>query len=169
MALLSVDNKDIYYLDSGPIQNETYVTLFLLHGHTFYSPIFNRLIPLAPKYNIRIVAITRRDYSGSAPYTSAELEVIMHGDTAAKTGFLQARALEIASFLEKFTQENNLPQSSPDGKQGGIALLGWSLGNVLALSVVGLAQHFPRGLQDNLDPYLRRLVLYGICGPSPWM
>ncbi|KAF8580183.1 hypothetical protein K439DRAFT_1357692 [Ramaria rubella] len=166
MSTLTVNDQNISfaYLDSGPLQNDTYVTLFLLHGHTFYSPIFQHLFPFASKYNVRIVAITRRDYSGSTLFTSAELDVLTSrqepGDIGVKTNFLKERSKEIASFLDIFIQKNKLPKSDPTGKQGGVALLGWSLGNVQALAVVGLAQHLPKDLVDHLEPYFRTLVLY---------
>ncbi|KAL5496029.1 hypothetical protein ACEPAH_3122 [Sanghuangporus vaninii] len=54
--------------DSGvPNESHDYVTLVLLHGFAWHSGIFSRLLPLATKFNSRIILVNRRDYPSSDP------------------------------------------------------------------------------------------------------
>ena len=40
--------------------------------NTYHPGNFKKFIPLAPKFNARVVLVNRRDYPGSAPFTSEE-------------------------------------------------------------------------------------------------
>ncbi|KAF8509059.1 hypothetical protein BU17DRAFT_99234 [Hysterangium stoloniferum] len=162
MPTLTVDDcgTQLFYCDTGPLPNPTYVTLFLIHGHTFYSPIFKRLLPTAPKRNIRLVLITRRDYPGSTPYSLEDLQFIRRANVDMRIDFLKHRTREIASFMDKFIRENSIPKASPDKSQGGVVLAGWSMGNVQGLAVPGLARFLPRELVRSLEPYLKSYIMY---------
>ncbi|KIJ37276.1 hypothetical protein M422DRAFT_33820 [Sphaerobolus stellatus SS14] len=154
------DSPGFLYYDSGaPEISSNYTTIFLIHGHTYHSPIFERLLPLAHKFNLRIVAVTRRDYVGSTPFSQEELDLLRKEDADVKLSFIIERAQEMALFMDKFVAQNKLPKAIADGS-GGVAIAGWSLGNLVALSVVGLADHFPKELAERLEPYLRRVILY---------
>ncbi|KAF8509067.1 Alpha/Beta hydrolase protein [Hysterangium stoloniferum] len=162
MPTLTVNDAgtSLYYLDSGPLPNDTYVTIFILHGFSFHSPVFKRLFPLALTYNLRIVAITRRDYPGSTPSSQNELDVITQGGADDMIRFLGDRAKEIAVFMDKFIQEQAIPKPSADGKLGGVALCGWSLGSLQGLAFMALAADFPPDVVGRLKHYLKTYIIY---------
>jgi len=167
MSFLRVGDDEsspgLLYYDSGaPSGSQNYTTIFMIHGHTYHSPIFDPLLPLASKFNLRFVAVTRRDYVGSTPFSQEELDSLRNGDMKTKKDFLKQRALEVALFMDKFITQNGVPKASAGGTEGGIALAGWSIGNVTGLSVVALAKDFPKDLTDRLEPYFKSLILYGI-------
>jgi pimeloyl-ACP methyl ester carboxylesterase len=173
MPILTVDDagKSLYYLDSGPVPNETYVTIFILHGYAFHSPVFKRLFPLAATYNLRIVAISRRGYPGSTPRSPIELDIIARGDANIKIQVLGDGAREIAVFMDKFIQEQAIPRPSADGRTGGVALCGWSLGNVQGLAFMALGHDDPPGVVERLEPYLKTYIIYGniFCFVHRWL
>ena len=94
----------------------------------------------------------------------------MNGSNAAEhVKFLQARALELARFLVWVIRELNIPKA--DGVAGGLALMGWSLGNVLTTAFLGFLDTYPQDVIDTLKPYLKALFMYGesecsCAGPS---
>ncbi|GJJ10594.1 hypothetical protein Clacol_004821 [Clathrus columnatus] len=156
----------LFYLDSGapgdPLANDTqqqaYITLFMLHGHSFHSPIFNRAIAVAHKYNIRFVAITRRDYHGSSLLTSEDIKAVTHGSTEQRIQTFTERAGEIMEFIKEFIDKNNIPPNSGTGG-GGFSLSGWSLGNLQGFSVLAFGNRFP-DLVEKLTPYFRSYISY---------
>lgn len=117
---------------------------------------------LAPASGLRFVAITRRDYPGSTSFTPAELAVLSNSTDGEKAGFLRDRGLEIAKFMNIFIQKHNLPPISRDGKSGGVALLGWSLGNAFTLAAISSADMLPADAKTRLGSYLRAVIIQGI-------
>ena len=126
------------------------------------TAIFQKVLALAPSSDVRFVAITRRDYNGSTPYTAAEIQVISSGADSQKAQFLQNRGQEIATFIATFMQRNSLPPLSPDGRSGGIALLGWSLGNSFTLATVANVLSYSPVEQNLLASNLRGLIMQGM-------
>lgn len=124
--------------------------------------VFQKVMSLAPKYGLRIVAINRRDHPGSTPFTPAELQVLASGTDEEKGSFVRARGLELATFADNFIKQNNLPPISEDGKGGGIALLGWSLGSTVTLACVANIDSLPAEVQSRFKLYLRAHILQGM-------
>lgn len=155
------------YIDSGTPDppNEGYMTLFALHGGAFHSPIFNRAIALSGEYNIRLVAITRRDYPGSSLLSDEDVQTVIDGPTEKRIQALAERAEEILLFIKQFIDINNIPPISTNGG-GGFSLCGWSLGNVQGLSVLAFGNRYP-DLVEKLSPYLRNYILYETALFSP--
>jgi pimeloyl-ACP methyl ester carboxylesterase len=137
------------------------VTIFILHGYLFHSPVFKRLFPLAATYNLRIVAISRHGYPGSPPLGTQPNYIKTQGNADDKIQVLGNRAKEIAVFMGKFIQEQGIPQPSADGRTGGIALCGWSLGNVQGLAFLALGRNVPPDVAERLEPYLKTYIIYG--------
>ncbi|EJF60558.1 hypothetical protein DICSQDRAFT_155693 [Dichomitus squalens LYAD-421 SS1] len=164
---LNVGNgTTLAYLDSGAPSSRTYTTIFAIHGMGFQSPVWEKVLDLAPAYNTRFVAINRRDYNGSTPYTAGDLNVLQNGTVSEQTAFFQQRGEEIATFIELFIKQNGLPAPSADGKTGGVALLGWSLGNAFGVSTIANIQTYATSTQQTLAKYLRGLVLQGSWSPQ---
>ncbi|KAH8114764.1 hypothetical protein DFH11DRAFT_1508701 [Phellopilus nigrolimitatus] len=159
-AQIDSDGTQFAYIDSGAPQSDTYTTVVCVHGYTFNALNFSRLLPLAHKHDLRIIAPNRRDYAGSTPFSDIELDVLNGKDDHAHMDFLQKRGLEIARFLVWIISEKKIPQSN--GTSGGLALLGWSLGNVTTLSFLAHLGSYPQEIIATLEPYLRTFCLYDI-------
>jgi hypothetical protein len=167
------------YLDSGSPVGTAYETIFIVHGIIFtngmqrvrllsYTYIltsgvatFQKVLKLAPTSGLRIVAINRRDYPHSSPFSPAELDTMATGSDTDKVIFLSNRGLEIMTFIDEFIQQYELPPISGDGKTGGVALAGWSLGNLVTCAAISSAERLSPDCKFRLAKYLRALVLQG--------
>lgn len=116
---------------------------------------------LASSYSFRFVAVTRRDYPGSTPYSTAELAVLTNGTAVEKAKFMTARGVEIATFIDNFIRLYNLPGVSDDGRNGGIAVLGWSLGNAFSIATIASVPTLPADIKQRLAMYTRALIMQG--------
>lgn len=69
----------------------------------------------------------------------------------------------MARFLVWFIDNERIPPRSDNASRasGGISLLGWSLGNATTLSMLAFANTLDPGLMRKLEPYLRKVVIYG--------
>ncbi len=182
MHTATVDDKGTLftYLDSGAVSGDTYTTLVMVHGHTYharkrrliigssflifliiFSETFKKLIPLASKCNLRVVALNRRDYAGSTPCSSEELAALDSADSDAHKSFLTDRGLEIARFMTWFIRKHGIPKASEDGTSGGIALMGWSAGNITTLAFLSYVDSYPSEVIEALDPYVRTQIIFG--------
>jgi hypothetical protein len=111
-----------------------------------------------------LVIVTRRDYGshdivdspGSTPHTEDELEDIKAG----RGIFLQRLGLEVANFLLWFAETHKVPMISDDKKSGGISVMGWSLGAVSPLALLGHPDVIPKESKQQLALYLRQALLY---------
>ena len=86
-----------------------------------------------------------------------------------KTRYLSDRGLEILQFIDQFMQECNLPPLSDDGKTGGIAILGWSMGATFALSAIANADRLEAPARERISQNLRALIMDGMRIPPPSM
>ncbi|EJD01416.1 uncharacterized protein FOMMEDRAFT_111212 [Fomitiporia mediterranea MF3/22] len=154
------NGTELAYIDSGKPSGDTYTTLVCVHGHSYHAQNFSRLLALAKKHNLRIIALNRRDYTGSTPFSQAELQVLKDGTDSEKHEFMRARGLEIAKFLVWVIKELKIPRASEDGTAGGLALLGWSLGNITTIAFLGNLSSFPEDIVQTLEPYLRTFIMY---------
>lgn len=191
MPLAPVDQQGIslYYEDSGVTPgSSTYVTLVIVHGGVFHGgqygttglsfpacwsicaflAVFEPIIAFANHRNVRIVRVNLRDYPGSTPFSSAELEVIHNGSHDEQVALIRARGLELGSFLTWFIRISNIPapssdptESNADRQSGGLSVLAWSAGNCAALSFFAYAHLLPAQDQDLLAGYLRSYILFG--------
>ena len=82
-------------------------------------------------------------------------------DDLAHKAFLRDRGLETAYFLKWIIDEMKIPRASEDGKAGGLALMGWSLGNATTIAFLRYLKTYPSELVAALEPYLRTFFIYG--------
>ncbi|KAL0566317.1 hypothetical protein V5O48_015701 [Marasmius crinis-equi] len=151
------ESVQIFFTDTGPPPNSNdYTTLVIIHGSSFTGATFDSLHDHVHERNMRAVALNRREYPGSTPYTPSELEELHQG----RQSFLDQHALFVGRFLRNLIQEENIPQISRDGKSGGIAVMGWSMGCVTAMTLFSNPDVFDEGLYDLLQNYVKGLVLY---------
>jgi hypothetical protein len=181
------------FLDSRAPQSQDYTTIFAVHGMLFsggalkalYSivytyqirsstAVFKKLLPICLENNIRLVVINRRDYPGSTALTEDELGVF--SDTSEspeqnvrRADFTRARGLELITFMDLFIQKHNLPPiSEVNGKKtGGVALLGWSLGNASTMPAIAEIANVSESTKVRLNAYLRTLIMLGMSGQLP--
>ena len=88
--------------------------------------------------------LNRRDYPGTTFYGSVKLKTLSEGDANDHTAFFKARGVELAIFFDGLIDSLSLPGPTADGKEGGPALMGWSLGNLFTLGTVASASSQPQ-------------------------
>lgn len=126
--------------------------------------IFSRLLQFAPSHNLRVIAITRRDYVNSTRLSASDLALLFSDRPADHGQFLRARGLEIARFLTWVIDELKIPparEPNEGGHNGGIALVGWSLGAATTLAFLRYLPSFPEELAQKLDLYLKTFIIHG--------
>ena len=122
---------------------------------------FRKIISKAHKYNLRVIAIYRRDYAPSSLFTDQELADLGSDDSTKHKAFQQARGLEIARFLLYVIKDLKIHPISDDGKTGGLGLLGWSAGNLTTLAFLRNVDTYPSDIPPILEKYLSGIILYG--------
>ncbi|KAK7025984.1 hypothetical protein VNI00_015814 [Paramarasmius palmivorus] len=148
------DNIKIFFTDSGaPPSSDDYTTVIVLHGSAFVGAGFEALQSLAPTNNIRMVAMNRRGYRGSTPYTDAEIEGFKKGTK----GSLNRVGLVIISFLKTFIEREKIPRAASGG---GVVVMGWSTGVTFTLSLFSDLDSLDSETRSLLEEYLKHLILY---------
>ncbi|KZT20476.1 hypothetical protein NEOLEDRAFT_1039328, partial [Neolentinus lepideus HHB14362 ss-1] len=148
---------ELSFTDTGPVTgSDTYTTVVILHGCGFPAVCFQRLLPYAKQDDVRLVAVNRRPYGGSTKYNEAELEELRTGQIS----FLHRTASELANFLLWFVDTNHIPPVSTSGRQGGICVLGWSLGNSSVMTLLAYPEIIRPEMSAKLERYLRKILLY---------
>ncbi|KAH8989578.1 alpha/beta-hydrolase [Lactarius akahatsu] len=150
------------FLDTGPppIHQKDYVTLVMVHGRGGTADFFSRLLPLAGKLGARVVAINRRDYPGSTPFSEEDRALLFSTtyDTPAASDhadhYMKARAGEFYDFLSQLVKSEELPINS-------IILAGWSLGTAFVNSFLAYGPSFDLELWGaGLSQHIRRVIAY---------
>ena len=167
------------FFDTGPpsLHQNDYVSLVMVHGlggtagpfpistlspgYLSLAGFFSRFLPLAGKLGARVVAINRRDYPGSEPFSEDDRALLLsttHDTPEASENadrFMKARAGELHDFLTQLVKSEELPVNS-------IILAGWSLGTAFVNSFIAYAPSFESwGASAGLSQYIRRVIAYG--------
>lgn len=142
-----------FYTDSGAVDGGEYTTVVIIHGYSFHSGTFQRLNPLAQPNSLRIISVNRRCYPGSSALSADELSTIAEGTDDARAGLLEQQGCDLALFVDGLIDELSIP------KNGGIALVGWSLGTIFLLSLIASVETLPTATQERLSGYVRTVVL----------
>ncbi|EKM49786.1 uncharacterized protein PHACADRAFT_179168 [Phanerochaete carnosa HHB-10118-sp] len=164
MPTAPVDDKGtvFYYEDTGaPNGLSDYLTVVLVHGLTFHSGAFRRVLPYATTYNLRFVTVNMRDYPGSTGYTPEELNAFADPDFTVQDAALRTHGEQLAAFLEYLVRSHEIqPIETVNGKRTkGIALVAWSMGNLLTMTFLGNASKFSAQRTAFLAKYLRTVVM----------
>jgi hypothetical protein len=75
---------------------------------------------------------------------------------------MEKLALEVTHFLLWFIQTYSIPRISNNGKSGGLAIMGWSIGSITSLTVLGQPEVIPETSYRTLEHYLREMILFGL-------
>ncbi|KAI0334193.1 hypothetical protein GY45DRAFT_1318644 [Cubamyces sp. BRFM 1775] len=159
--------------DSGvPTDSADYTTLVIIHGYAWHSGTFIKLLPLAAKYNTRILLVNRRDYPGSEPYSEAERASLPPISLLAGTGtaadeaaalanlkaFMKERARELYDLLVQLVKNEDITAADRKNNKGGIVVAGWSFGSSWMTALLANVAAFP--VEDiKLSDHIRRVVL----------
>jgi len=157
-AIVDDSGAELFFVDSGAVPNSrNYTTVILVHGSGVNGRTLYHLVPYAAASNIRLIIPNRRDYAGSTPYTDQELEALKNGQDSA----MENIAKEMARLCRWFIEMQSLPKISSDRKNGGIVLMGWSLGNATTISLFGWPDAIGKEALGLLEGYIRKLVVWG--------
>lgn len=126
---------------------------------------FDKLNPNAYASNVRLILVNRRGYAGSSTYTNEELNDLK----ADRQVCLEGIAAEIARFLAWLIEQEGIPRVSEDGKNGGLSVMGWSMGAADALAVLGQPNVISKEVYDRLEPSFRQVILYGNVAMDIWV
>ncbi|KAL0563546.1 hypothetical protein V5O48_018520 [Marasmius crinis-equi] len=158
------DDVRLFFTDSGaPPDSTDYTTIVAVHGFGFSGVCFEKLQSQAHAYNLRVVALNRRDYAGSTPFSDDELDALKGGDDTRARGSIERLGLHIALFLRKFVEEEGVPSVTNAGngrKRGGLAVMGWSMGALTAIAPFANPNALGEETYGVLKGYIRDLILY---------
>ncbi|GJE91029.1 hypothetical protein PsYK624_071770 [Phanerochaete sordida] len=158
-AIIDDKGTEIYYMDSGsPLHTSVYTTIVITHGLIVNGAAFERMLPLAGAYSLRIIAMNNRDYAGSTPYTDAELADLVDNDVEVQAAAVRRLGRETASFL-RFVCERLEVLPITTGS-GGVVLVAEGLANISALAILGDVRTMGPELSAALGPYLRKVMLF---------
>lgn len=127
------------------------------------TDVFKKDLPEARQQGIRFIAINRRNFPGSTPFTSSELSAIQVKGAGALeyVQFLLDRGKELVGFIVSAIKQLELPYKNSEG--GGISLMGWSLGNTYMQAIVNclLDVDLPEEWKILFEESLNSLIVYG--------
>ncbi|KAF9523744.1 hypothetical protein CPB83DRAFT_886742 [Crepidotus variabilis] len=154
---------ELAYTDSGAVSGSSnYTTLILVHGCGFNARTFETLHDHAATFNLRTIAFQRRDYPGSTPFTDDEITEIQQGSEE----YLSKTQNMMIDFIRYVVEKLSIPaiwklSGQEAGKlDGGIALLGWSLGSYFPLALFSNPERVTPESRKILGKYLRSLIIY---------
>jgi len=155
MPTVSVrDDLQYFYTDSGTPSASNYKTIIIIHGHTFHSGTFQRLLPLAASRSLRVICLNRREYPGTTPFSPAELKIFASGTEEERTKLIEQQGIDLASFVDALIKQCSLP------KDGGITIAAWSMGNIFLLSLLSSVNLLPTDIKKNLQDYVKNVILW---------
>ena len=88
---------------------------------------------------MQVIALNRRDYVESTLFPEAELSMVRQNGVKSLKAF--TNDCEIMLFFIWLIEFNGIPRAR-EGGGGGLALLGWSLGNVTILAMLAFLREY---------------------------
>ncbi|KDQ06989.1 hypothetical protein BOTBODRAFT_120698 [Botryobasidium botryosum FD-172 SS1] len=150
------DGVTLAYTDTGPVPgSDNYTTLVVLHGSAFNGHGLETLHEYSHQLNLRTIIPMRRDYAGSTKYSDSEIDDLHNG----RKVFIDRLCVQMAEFMKQLV-DSGIPKISSDGKNGGIAIMGWSMGSATAMSLFSDVSLIPAPLYEELQLYVKELVLH---------
>lgn len=129
--------------------------------------VWQRILPYAQKYGVRIIAMNLRGYAGSTPYTALEQAEVDSADVEVQRSAVRRVAREIAGFFVFVCQHLGIPAVYQVGgtseKRGGFVPVAWSLTNMFISSMLGDPITMDDAIRSVLSPFWRHIIMYGEC------
>ena len=135
-------------------------TIILAHARRT-AAVFKRVQDVAINQGVRYIALNRRNYPGSTPYTQEEMNVLINGNKEQKDGWHRDHGHEVGMFIYKLIEKGGIPPISADRKTGGIVIHGWSAGAGDAMAMVAHADTLPEDVRSCLASHMRALIIQG--------
>ncbi|KAJ4470894.1 hypothetical protein J3R30DRAFT_3300017 [Lentinula aciculospora] len=148
----STNETQCYYDDSGVPDTPDYTTYFVVHGHSYHGGVFKRLLPVAHQHSHRMLAINRREYPNSTPYTDAEICILARGSDEERSRLLLNEGTILALLLDGLIQLLALPPN--------IVIVGWSLGNTFALSMLASITSLTPSVRNRLGGSVKKTIMW---------
>lgn len=148
-----------FYTDSGHPGVADYATVILIHGMGWHGASFHRMFPFASPADLRLVALNRRGYPGTSPYTSAESD--MMSSESGRDEFRGTQGLLLARAVLRIADELGLPETD----EASVGVLAWSAGSWFLLAMLSAIDDVR--LADRERARLRRLVARAILVEPP--
>ncbi|KAL1662462.1 Alpha/Beta hydrolase protein [Schizophyllum commune] len=157
------------YIDSGaPPGDGDYPTFILFHGHTFYRDVWRPMFDLAPAHRARLIAVDRRGYGASTPYTPEEQELISQGPDEARLAFMEREAEALLKFVDAAIARCALPPR--------VVLVAWSAAVAYAYPLLGALPRLTPASQQRVRGSVIGVVFFdppvsawGLSGPSLYL
>ena len=111
---------------------------------------------------MRFVALNRRNYPGTTPYSEEEINALVNGTKEQKDAWHRDRGHEVGIFIHNLISKENIPPISADRETGGIILLGWSAGAGDANATIAHANTLPSDIRSHLALYIRSVIIQGV-------
>lgn len=92
------------------------------------------MFPHTVSHNLRLIALTMRDYPGSSGYTQSEVESFTTPDPIMQEAMIRGIGGLLAGFLLHIIHDLQIlpiTVSAEGGRKGGLALVAWSMGSTL--------------------------------------
>lgn len=99
-----------------------------------------------------MIVVNRREYTGSTPYTKAELDVFAQGSDEQRLNLLLSEGTNLALCLEGLIHSLSLQE---------VVIVGWSLGNLFTLSLLASISSLPQGVRERLALSVHRIIMWG--------
>ncbi|EKM50559.1 uncharacterized protein PHACADRAFT_188120 [Phanerochaete carnosa HHB-10118-sp] len=154
----------------GPLRSTSIVLLVMPQAlqapswHTltavYHPKLLLFMLPSSPFMAWLSVAVSIIDRTTTS-FSEAESSVLKSGTDEKKAQYLRDRGVEIATFIDKFIQQNGLPPPDEKGSGGGFAILGWSLRALFALATTANVDVLGDSTRAHFARYMRSLILFG--------
>ncbi|KAJ7661588.1 hypothetical protein DFH06DRAFT_1192730 [Mycena polygramma] len=156
MPTVTIPNGiQFFFTDTGALSDVKYYrTYILVHGHTYHANLFQRLLPLAATRSVRVICINRREYPGSTPHTPEELRVYASGSDDERAALLSDAGVNLALCIDEIIQQCALPSD------GGVAFVGWSMGNCFTLAAMSSIMSLPFPAQARLQTFVKTIIIW---------
>ncbi|KAJ7982994.1 Alpha/Beta hydrolase protein [Mycena polygramma] len=158
MPTVTIPNNSVqfFFTDSGaPPDVKNYTTYVIVHGYMYNCGVFRRLLPLAASRSLRLICINRRGYPGSTPYSAEEVRIHASGSDEERAALLSEAGANLALCVNEIIQQRDLPSA------GGVALVGWSLGNMFAMAARASIVSLPEDARTRLQTCVKTAILWG--------
>ena len=107
--------------------------------------------------------MNQREYPGSSLLNDREISNVWSTQPDRQATALREQAVEIAVFMARFIEAENLPAPQQINGQnvGGVSFLAWSQGNGPLLSLLASISQLDEGTNATLERYIRTVFIYG--------